>query len=194
MTATPMPATTPPPSPEALELLSQMHDIAAPTPVGWWPLAPGWWIVAIISLILSSAAFLLWYYNKHQGSYRGSALYLLRQLNNSDDESYLLAINQLLKRVALRAYPRLQAHIVAVHGNAWTDWLSSSCTATLPNDALSALGEHSYQANTRFDCKQLEAMATTWIKHHRSEYDMIAILRRQQEANKTAKVEEATRV
>lgn len=60
--------------------LQQLHDIVEAQPVGWWPLAPGWWILMVIAV-----GFLVWViyflYKRHARlSWKRQALNELRQL------------------------------------------------------------------------------------------------------------------
>ncbi|MBH0070889.1 DUF4381 domain-containing protein [Pseudoalteromonas sp. NZS127] len=41
--------------------LDGLHDIIAPSQVNWWPLAPAWWVIIAVLLLLLSAAIYMAY-------------------------------------------------------------------------------------------------------------------------------------
>ena len=59
---------------EQQDPLAQLRDIHLPDPVGFWPLAPGWWILGLLILILLGVAlrFLIKRYRNNR--YRKQAL------------------------------------------------------------------------------------------------------------------------
>lgn len=100
--------------------LAQLRDIHLPAPVSWWPLAPGWYM--LIALVLIVLGFLLWH------SYKRRQQRLFQQTVLAELDSYLQQpspawekINLLIKRVAFIHHPR--QHIAGLTGEAWLAWL-----------------------------------------------------------------------
>ena len=88
--------------------LSKLRDIHLPDPVGWWPPAPGWWLLAI--LLLGSLGYWLRWLRKqhHNNRYRREALHHLAELQQSlaaHPVEYCHAMLALLRRTAKTAYP-----------------------------------------------------------------------------------------
>lgn len=108
--------------------LANLRDIHLPAEAGWWPPAPGWWILAALLLLLP----LLWYgwqrWNKRERSpvYRRAALAELEQLHDSylrdqDSAAFVQGMSGLLKRVALQCYD--PASVAALSGQQWGEFL-----------------------------------------------------------------------
>jgi hypothetical protein len=121
-------ATAPPASTAttAADPLAGLRDIHLPQPVGLWPLAPGWWMLAGV-LVLTVLGVRLWSRRRR----RSLARHALRELDRlaaapgTDDVQRLAtAISALLRRVALLRFGR--ARVAALHGRAWQDFLSET--------------------------------------------------------------------
>jgi hypothetical protein len=103
--------------------LANLRDIAVPTPVPWWPPAPGWWILAA-ALLLAAAVLVLRRLRRWRAdAYRRAALRELAALEAGSMPAGQLAaaVSTLLKRTALAAYPR--ADCASLSGAAWVDFL-----------------------------------------------------------------------
>lgn len=165
MTATP----TPPLTPEAKALLEQLHGIHAPAEIGWWPPAPGWWILALT--ILCSLVFLIRWRRqvRAQNAYRKQAIAKLKQLQPTASVAYLNAVNALLKQTALTAFPQQRHHLASLSGEPWCRWLESvSPGLTITSNARAALGSGRYQAEPVFDPSELFNIAWQWLANHSS--------------------------
>lgn len=143
--------------------LDRLHDVVAPPPAPWWPLTPGWQIVAIvvgvILVVVLARAFRRWQANR----YRREALKLLNPGVTPDHE-----LDALLKRVALSAWPR--ERVASLSGGTWLAFLDRSGRTTDfttgPGRALEPLA---YDARRTPNPEESEALRTSvrrWIRQH----------------------------
>ena len=110
------------------QILAQLRDIHAPQTLSWWPLAPGWFVMAILGLIFFIGFIYL--YKKHQQKVhrRQTTLQHLQRLRHLDEEHYPLVyqeLSTLLRRIALLTHARAQvAHLT---GEEWLKFLDTQC-------------------------------------------------------------------
>lgn len=155
-------------SPEAKELLSQLHDIQEPAPVGWWPPAPGWWLLAG-ALFAAAIAFAFWLRRRRklhlQNRYRVEAVRLLQEIDTSA-ASAPQTINEILKRVAVTTYGRQQCGNLT--GRAWLKFLQNTAEVECPAAAEKALLEHLYRADSVDEAGNgaLRDYAIDWVEQH----------------------------
>lgn len=165
-------------NPPTSPLLNQLQDIQLPEPIGWWPLSFAWWI--LLFMLVSIAVGLTWYLReqKKRNAYRKEALQRLKTLNNSENtrlspNQQAIEINQLLKQVALTAYPRTE--VAQLNGQAWLDFLAKSAKHIVPPTDLKQCMQLAYQppSHSQTELKQaqqqlnsLKRYANQWIKGH----------------------------
>lgn len=101
--------------------LAQLNDIIAPTTASQWPPAPIYWFLLSALVVVIIASVYLVKRIKQQRQKQRQALQKLQQLQA--DNSSFIALNQLLKGVALLYFPR-QA-VASLHGELWFDFLQS---------------------------------------------------------------------
>lgn len=155
------------PSPEMTNLIAQMHDIEAPPPVSWWPIAPGWWLIALLVCFVIYDLTRFGLKTIQHNAYRRQALSLLNTLKPSQTPEFATEVSTLLKRVALTAYPKQRSKITQAHGIVWTNWLNQACPkAVFKTDSTKALSQAPYQSNIVFDASVLKLSAKAWIKLH----------------------------
>ena len=149
--------------------LAALQPLLEPGLIGWWPLAPGWWLLLL--LLVATGAGLGWLaWRRHRSrAYRRQALAQLDQLHqefqqHQDAKSYLAAGNALLKSVALRAYP--PERVASRTGREWEQFLNASMgkkRAEFPADFASA----SYRKNCpQLDMEQFYQCSANWIRNH----------------------------
>jgi hypothetical protein len=152
--------------------LAALHPLRSPELIGWWPLAPGWWVL-IALVILAACALGFFIYRRYRANaYRRQALLQLQALHkqwetDADVSGYLGALNALLKSVALRAFPG--RNVASLSGQPWVDFLSETLP---PKSSCQAFDDDFAGAAYRANVPELNFDATYqtsqhWIKQHR---------------------------
>jgi hypothetical protein len=103
-----------------------LRGLHLPEVVGWWPLAPGWWL--LIALLVAATVFLLraWLRRRAHAAARRKAL---RQLEESlsayayhgNPVELGAEVSELLRRAMLAYAPR--AEVAGLTGDEWLAWL-----------------------------------------------------------------------
>ena len=157
------------------ELLAQLADIRLPSPISWWPPAPGWWLLAVITLIaivfawrayarardaklllslaLAELERCMTTYNEHVS--RGDQLAGLNLLNGS---------NSVLRRVAL--FHNQHSEIASLSGEEWVQFLrasSASAEPLLDDQLATGFARGRFQRQLAVDPEKLHAFATAWV-------------------------------
>ena len=147
--------------------LAALHPLRQPEPIGWWPPAPGWWLLMVMLIVALAALAYVLVRRYRANAYRRRALTQLEQLRQEhlrdrDTAAYLAGANALLKSVALRAYPRRD--VAARSGAAWLDFLNQSCASIeFPPDFVTA----AYRRQCpQLDLDNIHQCASHWIKRH----------------------------
>lgn len=162
------PAAQTPMPPQAQQLLEQMHGIIAPDPVGWWPPAPGWWILAILLIAAGVALVMTWRRRQRRNAYKSVALTLLDDLHRCADEDLASETNRLLKRVALVAYPGEQTVINQAFGDAWISWLNQRCgREVFIGNTADALAYGGYRSTPACPREDLLNSTRRWLREHK---------------------------
>lgn len=103
--------------------LAQLRDIHLPATGGLWPPAPGWWVLAIVTLtaVAALAVFLVRRHRRHR--WRREARTALERLEQRAEPSpaWFVDLNTLLKQVARHCHPG--QHPEALTGDAWARFL-----------------------------------------------------------------------
>jgi len=162
--------------PAAAASLQNLNDIVLPPAVDWWPLAPGWYVLAgLLVLVLAWFGYRSvrrWQANR----YRRAALIELQQLSRGMEdasmrEACLRQVPVLLKRAAVSAYPRSQ--VAALTGAPWVQFLNSTLSRPvftpvvgcyLDQLAYETGNLHAIDAQAR---AELLASSRKWLQSHR---------------------------
>lgn len=164
------------PDPISRLALDQLADIVTPVPVSWWPQTWGWGLLALILLALAAFAFLRWLRRYRANRYRREALADLAQLEGRLTDAAkradaLQAIPELLKRVALAAWPRVA--VASLTGKPWLAFLhehdvgrSFDASASRLLDDLEYRSRKSLSAVSEADARAFAISARRWIEGH----------------------------
>lgn len=146
--------------------LSQLRDIHLPDPAGFWPPAPGWWVLFALALI-ALAALVVWQLRRYlRQRWKKPALTELQRLARADqtDERWYTAVNEILKRSAMACFPHRYPQ--SLTGKEWADFLTDTWPGKdePPRKLLLDMAHASWSPNA--DCSAEEALraAEFWIR------------------------------
>ncbi|WP_454781426.1 DUF4381 domain-containing protein [Legionella sp. WA2022007384] len=147
--------------------LAQLKDIHLPPPIGWWPMAPGWYILTGVILFLATVLAYV-FYKKHRNTLaKKQALLLLNHYQHQYEQEQNGAqasahISELLRRVALVYYPREQ--VASLHGEEWLKFLNETSKNIDFNLVKELLLDAPFKTQEKMDLNPLFNAAQLWIK------------------------------
>lgn len=126
-----------------------IRDLHLPEPIGWWPLAPGWWV--LIALLFAGLAWLLvkWVRRYRAAAARRYALRSLKAIEarfESGENVVTLCreVSELVRRAMLAYAPR--EDVAGLTGDAWLTWLDTGlANPTFETGAGRAIVEAPYR-------------------------------------------------
>lgn len=149
------------------QLLDQLRDIHSAGDPGWWPPAPGWWVLGLLLLLVlfylaQKVVNKLAVIRRHREWLRELES-LGREFDPSENpREYLAALNKLFRAVALKAFP--ETGCARLQGDEWVAFITSSMPENTPHESLLALASAPYQARPKFNADALHQLARTWVK------------------------------
>jgi len=108
----------------SMDPLADLRGYHLPDPVSWWPPAPGWWLLAILGLVLITVT-VFWLVRRYR---RGAAARAARAelgalcdefASRGDPTAFARGLSRLLRRFALVSFP-----LGRVAGLIGDDWLA----------------------------------------------------------------------
>lgn len=145
--------------------LSQLRDIHLPETGGFWPPAPGWWILA--ALFIAGLVALIWLIlrrRKRNRWYRAARAELGRlERSANPTPAWFTQLNSLLKQAARERYP--DRHPEALSGDAWVEFLLT----TAPRDRVAsrpvaeALVHSAWRPKVSAEPAEAMAFARLWL-------------------------------
>lgn len=152
---------------QTIPSLDQFHDVVTPPRISWWPLADGWYVVALIVLVVVVASMFRWHSHWRKNAYRRKALQEWQYISSSTTgREQLQALAMLLKRTALAAFPRQQ--VASLCNRDWLQFLDRTAGLTVfENGPAQVLVTSTYDPRmTQCDSAAVEAVRN-WIVQHR---------------------------
>ncbi|MGY2224635.1 DUF4381 domain-containing protein [Pseudomonas gingeri] len=160
--------------------LDQLQPLISPPVQGFWPPAPGWWLLALLLPLLGVG---LWYLRRWLPGKRPlpraeqpldplrlAALEELVRLPKPYDGApagaWLQQLNALLKRLCRNDYPYSQSH--TLNGRQWLAFLDNRCPAAGLTRWM-VLVEGAYKPECKLDDKAIAGLSQsidTWIRKH----------------------------
>lgn len=151
--------------------LAALRPLHLPEAVGWWPPAPGWWLLGIAALAGAVLGMRALVRHRRRGRYRRAALAELAACaqearTSGDSQVFAARASAILRRAALHRYPR--SRVAPLCGEAWLAFLEESGRIGGFRDGPGrVLGEAVYASALRCDVAALEALCRRWLKVHR---------------------------
>jgi len=151
------------------QFLDQLRDIHAAEVPSFWPPAPGWWLLAVLVLLLLFQLFRVFLKRWAGWKRRARLMAALKFIQDSFDPAtqpneYLSQLNRLFRVVALEAFPGTAS--TRLQGNAWVEFLRSLLPEGQGSQSLAALATGPYEPAPDFDADGLLAMAREWVKRY----------------------------
>lgn len=134
-----------------------------PAPVAFSYMAPGWWMILLLAIVLVYFLIKLAtsYYRKT--AYKREALAAAKALNENTPDEQFLAV---LRNTAIQAYGR--ENVAAVHGKEWAGLLEKAIDHKRSVKEFEQLFNNDLYKNTalQVDKAELKDFIIYWINHH----------------------------
>lgn len=148
--------------------LAQLKDVHYPSPVSWWPLAPGWYLLAVaVAIIVVIVGIIMNKYRLKQQRRRNALTQLtdlrLRYNNGTHLRQILPSLSILIRKIALAIEPREE--IASLQSTQWLEYLdkaTQSSIFTQGNGTLLISGP--YQKNPQGQLDDVFQVTEKWIK------------------------------
>jgi hypothetical protein len=144
-----------------------LRDIHLPPLPGFWPLAPGWWLLLALVALLLLLSFWLWRRQRRLVP-RKLALKSLEQLQGSElsQKQKLQELAILMRRACLTAYPRIT--VAGLTGVAWLDFMDQQYGRAQFNTPVGRLlVEAAYRPDDPGELDAVFALCRVWLQKMR---------------------------
>ena len=114
-----------------------LRDLHLPEAIGWWPLAPGWWLLMALAAVGIVFLIRAWLKVRSRSAARRFALRQLDEIVSKYEErknpvEFGADLSELLRRTMLAYAPRLD--VAGLTGEAWLQWLDSGLAQPVFSD------------------------------------------------------------
>ena len=145
----------------------QLKDIHTPGIPEFWPPAPGWWLLAVVAIVLLTWFGIKLRHYLQSRRQRNQVLQLLNELGDRFDPAqapeWLSELSILLRRVALTRFPRQQ--IASLHGRDWLRFLDESGgNGRFSDGPGQVIATGPYQKESQFEPDAVITLAREWIR------------------------------
>lgn len=141
-----------------------LRDVHVPADVAWWPLAPGWWLLVLIPLVLAAGCAVWRYWRSwcsrqpRRRAHRALLRIRTAYAAHADSQRLLQDLSGCLRRVALTVAPR--SEVAALTGQDWLAFLDRHVSGQpFQAGAGRVLAEGPYQPAVDFDAEALLSLS-----------------------------------
>jgi hypothetical protein len=138
-----------------------LHDIHLPAAVGYWPPAPGWWLLLGLLALLILLTFFGWRFWRAR-RLRRLALARLVEVARLPETQLATALSRLLRQAAISHFPQDSA---GLSGRAWLEFLDRPLADRPFTEGVGrSLLDAPYRADAQIDGAALIALCRRWLK------------------------------
>lgn len=146
-----------------------LRDIHLPDAVSWWPLAPGWWLLMLLVVLVALGIFWLAHYHRNP-PLRKLAQRELKHIRqqyqqHQDAQRALRDCSVFLRRVCMSLTSREQS--ASLTGDAWLKQLNTVSQQPLPEDIQQLLQHGPYQSTVSVNADELLQHCQQWLNKTR---------------------------
>ena len=152
-------------NPDALEKLKDIH---LPEAVSWWPLAPGWWLLLGLFILMLALAFYLYKRSQRKSPEERIIEQSLEIFHQVKDQSLspkelLMELSELLRRTAISL--RGRDEVANLAGQAWLNFLNESGrTQAFTEGVGQAFADQPYRPEVEYNRQALLGLTHHWLQ------------------------------
>lgn len=147
-------------------LSTYLRDIHLPEPVAWWPLAPAWWVLILLALLIIAIAFI------KIGKKRVNKNRLIQELDNiyrrlqkdGNAAAYSTRVTRLLREVANSGADK--ETVASLQGNSWVGWMERVSGITFSHQARQFLSDECYKQNPESPGAAVHSELCDWTSRY----------------------------
>ncbi len=141
-----------------------LRDIHLPDAIGWWPPAPGWWLLAALI-----TAVVVW---RLTGKKSSATITISQQLDNiydhlqenGDTALYSNRLSRLLRELVNDS--AAGATVAPLQGQHWVNWMEEVAEIEFSRDARALLADGCYQATPAAPDKSTHSEFCRWVSRY----------------------------
>lgn len=149
--------------------LDELKDIHLPASVDWWPLAPGWWVLAALILMVLALVVLKRSRSRKHRQLTQAAIISLNQLaqdKSLDKTEWLKALSSLLRQIVINFHGREAG--AGLVGEDWLAYLDQRGGGQGFSQGVGqVIASQPYQRASDYDREALLRLVHQWIKRQR---------------------------
>ena len=155
--------------PSATDPLAELHDIHLPIDPGWWPPALGWWLLAIVALLVF-VGITRWIIRKVQhGRLKRLSRRLLGEIERhpqpAEVPGVVFQISALVRRCAIARFSR--AEVAGLCGDDWLAFLDRTLgTREFSSGIGRCLTDVPYQPTGGVNVVELCTLVDRWLRRN----------------------------
>ena len=150
--------------------LADLRGWHLPESVSWWPPAPGWWVLALMALVLTALLIRWLVLRRRRGAAARAAARELdalqaRLVQDGDRAAFVQGLSRLLRRFAVARFPRRE--VAGLTGERWLVFLDTHGGGWAFRTGVGrVLADGPYRPVAEVPAEALAALARQWIAHN----------------------------